>query len=106
MSDSNLLASPPPTKKIKAAKKKVIALVLMLTNASITDVVLQNVMDKVSLEAIQVGGKALAMTAKCILGIDFERFKVDKIRMLCSMWNLKKYRSAARDELCLLIAQN
>jgi hypothetical protein len=86
MSDSSsLLASPPPAKKMKAAKKKVIALPSMLTNASITDVVLQNVMNKVSLEAIQADGKALAMTAKCILGIDFEMLKVDNSHALLNV---------------------
>jgi hypothetical protein len=61
--------------------------------------------DKVSLEAIQVGGKGL-MTAKWILRVDFETVKVDQICMLCFMWKLKNYRSVARDEPSLLIAQN
>jgi hypothetical protein len=39
-------------------------------------------------------------------GINFHMMKVDQICMLCSMWKLKKYRSAARYELCLFIAQN
>jgi hypothetical protein len=84
MSSSSLLASPPPVKKMKAAKKKVITLPPMLANASTKDLVLEEVIDKVSLEAIQVGGKVL-MTAKCILDIDFEMLKVDQICMLSSM---------------------
>jgi hypothetical protein len=93
-----------PLLKMKAAKKKVITLPPMLANASITGVVLEKVTDKkVLLEAIQVSrGKAL-MTAKCSVDVGFEMLKVDQICMLCSMWKLKKkYRSATRDEICLL----
>jgi hypothetical protein len=31
--------------------------------------------------------------------IHFKSLKVDQIRMLCSLWKLKKHRSAAKDEL-------
>jgi hypothetical protein len=41
-----------------------------------------------------------------ILGVDFQMLNVDQIPMLFSTWKLKIYSSAARDELCLLIAQN
>jgi hypothetical protein len=68
-------------------------------------VVLEQVFDKVSHEPIRVKGK-LVMTAKSILGIDFDTLKVDQIRKLCSMSNVKKCRSAARDQLCLIIGQS
>jgi hypothetical protein len=87
------------------AKKKVTILPTTLDDASISDIVLEQVFDKVSREPIQVDGK-LVMTAKSILGIDFDSLKVDQIHKLCSMWNVKKYRSAARDQLCLIIGQS
>jgi hypothetical protein len=87
------------------AKKKATTLPTTLDDASISDVLLEQVFDKVSLEPIQVDGKPV-MTAKSILGIDFDSLKVDQIRKLCSMWNAKKYRSAARDQLCLIIGQS
>jgi hypothetical protein len=46
------------------------------------------------------------MTAKSIIGIDFNTLKVDQIRKLCSMWNVKKDGSALRDQLCLIIGQS
>jgi hypothetical protein len=89
------------------AKKKATTLPTTLNDASISDVVLEQVFDKVSREPIRVrvDGK-LVMAAKSILGIDFDTLKVDQIRKLCSMWNVKKYRSATRDQLCLIIGQS
>jgi hypothetical protein len=73
---SSLLASLPPATKMKATKKKMIALPPMLAYASIRDIVLEEVIDKLSLEAIQVDGKGL-MTTKFIFAIDFKMLKVD-----------------------------
>jgi hypothetical protein len=87
------------------AKKKVTILPTTLDNASISDVVLEQVFDKVSCKTIPVDGK-LVMTAKSILGIDFDTLKVDQIQKLCSMWNVKKYRSAGKDQLYLIIVQS
>jgi hypothetical protein len=95
-SDSSLVASlVPPAKNSKAAKKKLMTLPQMLTNASIKDVVLEEVIDKISMKSIQVGGGKLVTTTKSIHGIHFNTIKVDQICM-----------STTRDELCLLIAQN
>jgi hypothetical protein len=95
------------TSTANIAKKKAATLPVptTLNNASISDVVLEQVFDKVSHEPIRVDGK-LVMTPKSILRIDFDTLKVDQIRKLCSMWNVKKYRSAARDQLCLMIGQS
>jgi hypothetical protein len=87
------------------AKKKVTTLPTTLDDASISDFVLERVFDKVSRKPIRVDGK-LVRTAKSILGIDFDTPKVDQIRKLCSMWNVKKYRTAARDQLGLIIGQS
>jgi hypothetical protein len=87
------------------AKKKVTTLPTTLDDASISDFVLERVFDKVSRKPIRVDGK-LVRTTKSILGIDFDTPKVDQIRKLCSMWNVKKYRTAARDQLGLIIGQS
>jgi hypothetical protein len=81
MSDSSVLVSLPPVKEMKAAKKKTITLPPMLANASTKEVVLKEDIDKVSLEAVQRGGKSL-MPAKCIFGIDFEMLKADQSCLL------------------------
>jgi hypothetical protein len=60
------------------AKQKVTTLPTTLDDASISDVVLDQVFDKVSHKPIRVDGK-LVMTAKSILGIDFDTLKVDQI---------------------------
>jgi hypothetical protein len=87
------------------AKKKATTLPTTLDDASISDVALEQVLDKVSREPIRVDDK-LVMTAKSILGINVDTLKVDQIRKLCSTWNVKKYRSAVRDQLCLIIGQS
>jgi hypothetical protein len=66
------------------AKKKTTTLPTTLDNVSISDVVLEQVFDKVSREPIQVDGK-LVMTTKSILRMEFDSLKVDQIRKLCSM---------------------
>jgi hypothetical protein len=83
--------------------KKVITLSTILETASFSDVVLEQVIYKVSHKASQVKGGKPLMTAKSVLRVDFQMLKVDQICMLCSMWKLKKYRSAVRDKLCILI---
>jgi hypothetical protein len=85
--------------------KKPVNLPAVLEDASIDDVVLEEVRDKTTNEALQESGKPV-MTATSIHGVDFNTLKVDQIRMLCSLWKLKKYRSAPREDLCILIAQN
>jgi hypothetical protein len=63
MSDASLVASlKRPAKKTKAAKKKVMILPQMLANASIKDVVLEEVIDMISMNAIQVGGTLVTTT--------------------------------------------
>ena len=59
--------------------RKTITLPTILYNAYISDVVvLEQVFDKVSNEPSLVRGKPL-MTAKSILGVEFETLKVDQI---------------------------
>jgi hypothetical protein len=62
------------------AKKKATTLPTTLDDAFISDVILEQVFDKVCHKPIQVvaDGK-LVKTAKSILGIDFDALKVDKI---------------------------
>jgi hypothetical protein len=64
----------------KIARKKATTLPTILDDASLSDVILEQVFGKVSHKLMLVDGKPL-MTAKSILGIDFDSaLKVDQIR--------------------------
>jgi hypothetical protein len=104
MNDASLLAA--SAEKVQAAKKGV-NLPNSLQDAAISDVIGENVVDKVTQEVILDEDGNPISTAFSIPGVPFSfSLKVDQIRMLCSKWNLKKYRGMSRDKLCLLIAQN
>ena len=103
MNDASLLAA--SVQKVQAAKKGV-NLPNSLQDAAISDVIVENVVDKVTQEVILDDDGTPISTAFSILGVPFSSLKVDQIRMLCSKWNLKKYRGVSRDKLCLVIAQN
>jgi hypothetical protein len=103
MNDTSLLA--PSVQKVQAAKKGV-SLRTNLEDAAISDVIVEDVIDKVTQEAVLDDDGKPILTAFSVLGIPFSSLKVDQIRMLCSKWSLKKYRGFAREKLCLVIAQN
>jgi hypothetical protein len=104
MNDTSLLLDA-SVKKVQTAKKGV-SLPTNLKDAAISDVIVEDVVDKVTQEALLDNDGKPISTAFSILGTAFSLLKVDQICMLCSKWNLKKYRGVARDKLCLVIAQN
>jgi hypothetical protein len=96
MNDISLLAA--SVQKVQAAKKGV-SLPTSLEGAAISDVIVQDVVGKVTQEALlDDDGKSIASTLS-VLGVPFSSLKVDQIRMLCSKWSLKKYRGFARETL-------
>jgi hypothetical protein len=103
MNDISLLAA--LVQKVQAAKKGV-SLPTSLEGAAIYDVIVQDVVDKVTQEALLDDDGKPILTAFSVLGVPFSSLKVDQIRMLCSKWSLKKYRGFAREKRCLVIAQN
>jgi hypothetical protein len=68
----------------------------MLENAKLEDVELHVVQSKTTGLSITV--------AKCVAGVDLDKPSVTQLRMLCSKWKMKKYRSAKKEVILELIA--
>jgi hypothetical protein len=72
MNDSSLLAA--LAKKVQAAKKVLVSLPTILKDAAISDVIVEEVINKVSHEAIIADGKPIS-TADSIISVHFRSLK-------------------------------
>jgi hypothetical protein len=86
-----------PTSKSRASRgSQASVLPPMLKNGNLCDVVLCMATSSATGEEI--------FLANSLAGVELAKLPVPMLCMLCAQWNLKKYRSARKDEILALIA--
>jgi hypothetical protein len=84
---------------------KKIVLPPMLFNSKLVDVKLTAALAGDGTPKNDPDTGAKIMKARKVAGVELEKLKVEMLRLLCSHYGIKKYRTLKKEELLILIAQ-